>query len=416
MNDNEKGAWILHHSRKIQRYTSGSNAFPAIDLAGKCGQLLSAISQGEQSQINNNKFESFARACNINIRTELPIIESELIKQRVIERKNSNLEILGIVNSSVLKHTTNIFEENSPTKKEIASIFASEKISSIPILEHNLIEEISDALKINKSDTKEYVGEFKSYSLVDAINDNKLPKYYFNGNLFRLEDEKKFTSVINTLSASDLKKVTEFKLVIEKIGAVPLDQAKKILGNDLFKKLQSINFYDVSTVLNSVGEFSYITSPSAFNKFGNSFIEDSLDLAKAFVSSLTYGMNESNTDRGKITMIQALMRKLISGSYVGPATAIGEDYKILEIKGVIELSSHGDGRYSMRLKKKEVGELALSVLLSGQANDLAITLPHASISGFKGPEENREIERKIDNPQMDKQLAEVLESLRSGGK
>lgn len=37
-----KGAWLLHHARKIQATTSQD--FDAIGFAGKCGVLLSAIS------------------------------------------------------------------------------------------------------------------------------------------------------------------------------------------------------------------------------------------------------------------------------------------------------------------------------------------------------------------------------------
>ncbi len=46
------------------------------------------------------------------------------------------------------------------------------------------------------------------------------------------------------------------------------------------------------------------------------------------------------------------MRKLVNGFEVGPATAIGEDYRLLELKRVIQLRDAGNNRYFMKLLKK----------------------------------------------------------------
>ena len=57
-----------------------------------------------------------------------------------------------------------------------------------------------------------------------------------------------------------------------------------------------------------------------------SVLDDAFDLAKALVSALFYGMTQSRAGRGRIEVIGLLLRKLIGGGHVGPATAIGEDY------------------------------------------------------------------------------------------
>ena len=89
--------------------------------------------------------------------------------------------------------------------------------------------------------------------------------------------------------------------------------------------------YDLNGVSNELQRVDFLTKPAAFEKYGNALVEDALDLAKAFVTSLTYGMTYSPASRGQITMLPLLIRKLLRGAWVGPATAIGQDYKVLEL-------------------------------------------------------------------------------------
>ena len=71
--------------------------------------------------------------------------------------------------------------------------------------------------------------------------------------------------------------------------------------------------FDVNVVGNESGKNYFVTRPAAFSKFTNTIADDALDLAKALVASLTYGMTVSSYYRGRIQMI--------SGGSVGPATA-----------------------------------------------------------------------------------------------
>ncbi|MDY6895372.1 MAG: hypothetical protein SVO01_08175 [Thermotogota bacterium] len=177
----------------------------------------------------------------------------------------------------------------------------------------------------------------------------------------------------------------------------------------------AIAFIDINTVGNEYGQHSFVTRPTAFKKYSSAAIEDAFDLAKAFVTSLTYGMTQSYSGRGKITMITALMRKLINGYWVGPATAIGKDYKILEMKGVIQVKPDG-GLYSMKLLKKDVGEIAYKVITEGEASSSIVTqLPSVSATSFSGPEVNRTITRKRQTSTVASGVATLLNDLRTGG-
>ena len=134
------------------------------------------------------------------------------------------------------------------------------------------------------------------------------------------------------------------------------------------------------------------------------------------MTSLTYGMTSSSYGRGRIKMIEALMQKLIDGRTVGPATAIGQDYNVLEMKGVVEVVSEGDWRFYMRLLKKEVGQLALTVITEGEAGGTPLLdMPGVSATKYDGPEANRSIIRRKQAEPLKRGVALLLSDLRTGG-
>lgn len=148
-------------------------------------------------------------------------------------------------------------------------------------------------------------------------------------------------------------------------------------------------------------------------------VDDAFDLAKAFVSSITYGMTKSSYTRGKIQMVDALLSALVRGESVGPVQAISEDYKLLELKGVVKVSQGSKkGRTGpmLELLKIEVGELALQVIRQGDVSEHSLkNFPTAAVTSFNGPEQNRELTRRTQRRLSPKATNDMLSVLRTGG-
>jgi len=108
------------------------------------------------------------------------------------------------------------------------------------------------------------------------------------------------------------------------------------------------------------------------------------------------------------------MNRLLEGAWVGPATAIGEDYKVLEVRGVVKIKANGD-RYEMKLLKKEVGQLALQVLTQGDASEQSLTnFPGAAVTQYGAPEDNRVITRKRQTALSKSATRELILAIRTG--
>jgi len=318
--------------------------------------------------------------------------------------------------ASVLEHTAQIFEESTPSGTAHASIEVSELASDLPVDSARAVEYLSDTCKLSTSSASQLVRDSADIGFVDSEPVSKNSQILFNGNLFRREEGEKLMAISASLQAADMSKFQEANQLLRSQGCLSVNEISRVLGQKLFEKLHALGVYDVNTVANDTGTFSYVTRPAAFSKYSKgSIAEDAFDLAKAFVTSLTYGMTRSNPGRGRIVMIEKLMRRLIAGNWVGPATAIGQDYKVLEFRRVVELRSDRAGMFSMRLLKREVGELALKVMLEGDISAESLpNLPGASIIKYVAPEVERTTVRKKQSDVSRRDVAAILNELRQG--
>lgn len=188
-----------------------------------------------------------------------------------------------------------------------------------------------------------------------------------------------------------------------------------MLGDSLFAKVRAASLYDMNIVSNEAGDHVFITSPGSFHKFSNPLTEDAFDHAKALVAALTYGMTHSSTARGQIWGIERLLGKLIRGGTVGPATAIGNDYRALELERVVQTEPAGYG-FKMRLLKREVGVIALEVLKGRNAAAAALEmLPSAGMRSYTAPEVARVRLRKNQSAASRAQTRSLLSAVRGGG-
>jgi len=409
------GAWIIHHCRKLQGVTLSTQDYEEIAFAGKCGTMLNALAGTREVDVTMDRLQALAKANGISTKLELPSILQELQRQKLIDRSESEIAVLGLTTAQTLEQTATIFDDASPTQCEKAALDVAENVSELPVAKNDAKEYVSDTFHLPTKDTEEFLNQYTQIGFFDSENISG-KDIYFNGNLFRHEDIGKINGVLSSLSSADEKKVVELSAKLKSTGCIPKKEAIGILDDVLYSKLSSIGFIDENTIGNEFGRFSFITRPASFSKFTNSAADDAFDLAKAFVTSLTYGMTSSPHGRGQIIMIEALMRKLIAGSWVGPATAIGQDYKVLEMKGVLEVKSASDGLFHMRLLKKEVGQLALLVITEGEASaEPLLQMPSVSATKYYGPEENRVIIRRKQAEPLKKGVAKLLSDLRTGG-
>lgn len=418
MDKKTKGSWLIHHTNKLQGVTNQSG-YKKTYLAGKAGILLSAISANKETTVNNDRLAVLAKAASINATFELPKLIEVLQQQKLIDKSSGGVAVLGVTTATALQHTSDLFDSLTPSANEVASIALAERASVAPILANDVASDLADTYNLATADLGQLFSDAEQIGFVDAEKLGSNQTLLFNGNLFRRDTTQKIKAVLDSLSPAEQAKLNELTETLRKRACVSTDHAKQFLGEALFQKVTAIGLFDISVVSNSTEDVGFLTLPSAFSKYSNSMIDDAFDLAKAFVSSVTYGMTKSYYERGQIQMVDALLSALVRGESVGPVRAIAEDYKVLELKGVVEVkqgTKKGRTGPMLRLLKTEVGELALQAIRQGDVSEHSLNaLPTAAVTTFNGPEHNREKVRRTQTKMSPKATNDMLSILRTGG-
>lgn len=413
-NKENTGAWIVHHGRKLSAHTRGSAEYPAIDLAAQAATLLVRLGETNEVTLTQKEVRAVALAAGLNPNYELPGLLQTLEDKRLIDQAGTEVALLGITTRGALGHATDIFEDADPTSVERASIDLAEAVSETPKRRSDVADMIGDVHKISTKNMGDFLNSAESIGFVDA-EDLGGDRVLFNGNLFRRDNIAKASRVLASLDQAEQQKMREANDKLAQNGCASYGEIEQILTKPLFEKLRAAGLYDINVVGNESGEHAYVTAPSAFHKFVNPLVDDCFDLAKSLVAALAYGMTERSPWHGRITFLGRLLQKLIDGREVGPATAIGKDYRVLEMDRVVADKEH-PGRFYMRLLKREVGELALQVLTIGDAAPQTLSsLPAAPMTTYTGPEEARVQTRKKQDTPSKTQTRDILEALRGGG-
>ena len=419
-----KGAWLLAQSKSLDAFSgAGTARLENIAYSGKIGRLYNLLRrQSDEASTFTISSEIVNYACQLNgLDKPTRQLGLQILKAsgRIDVGKNGAVAVLGATTQAVLEATVEIFDEQRPSSDENAIIDLSERVSNKPLKRSDAEEYISDIHKLTKADAASLVELSKKTALIDEEGE-KGHGLLFNSHTFRDgQYAQKAHRVLENLKADERARLSEVQEQLKRRGALYDMDVQAILGAELYKRLVSVGLFDRMEVSNSTESVGYVASPNDFQKYGRPFEEDPIDDAKALIASLTYGQTRSSYSRGQITMPEALIKALVRGDELaaraGGIRAIGEDYRELEARQVVEVSEKSSGRFTMRLLKKDVGELALTIVRGGAAAQEAVLMDSSPARAFKGPHETRKEVREKNDIADRRFVHEALDRLRSGG-
>lgn len=110
-----KGAWVIHHGRKLAMDANGSAEFPAIDEAAKASTLLAKLGQTSQVNIPRKEVQAIAVASGLNPRHELNGLLQVLEKKRLIDQSNDEVSVLvSLRGARSVMRLTSMMKRNLP--------------------------------------------------------------------------------------------------------------------------------------------------------------------------------------------------------------------------------------------------------------------------------------------------------------
>ena len=421
MNKTTKGAWLLAQSKSLDVLTGvGAARLENISYAGRIGRLYNLLRRNVADDISPTiDADTLKRICQLN-NIDLPTREMgiQVLKRagRIDVAGNGAVSVLGATSKAVLEVTTDIFSEKGPTTDEEAVLELSDKVAKKPIERGFAVEFVGDLYKIHSDNASSLIDLCRSTAIIDEEHHGS-NSILFNSNTFR--DGRyawKAHRVLEGLSSADKGRLSEIREKLQSDGALLDTKIEKILGRDLYRRLVSVGIFDRMEVSNPTEAVGYITSPDDFQKYGRPFEEDPIDDAKALLASLTYGQTRSGPARGRIDLPVKLLQALVDGREVGSGgvRAIGEDYQELEKRQVVKVTEKSPDRYTFHLLKKDVGELALTIVRDGVVAEEALLLDRGIATSFRGPHDVRNEVRKKNSVEDTHFISEALDRLRSG--
>ena len=108
----------------------------------------------------------------------------------------------------------------------------------------------------------------------------------------------------------------------------------------------------------------FLTTPHLYGELAVSHGRDVCDKVRLFLDSIRHGQHFGEWHTGRINDPVTLLGKLIDRGEIGPCTAIGTDYVLVEKAGVVNVQSSGykHDQYVMRLVQKDTVRLIRDIL------------------------------------------------------
>lgn len=194
------------------------------------------------------------------------------------------------------------------------------------------------------------------------------------------------------------------------------------INPNIISMMEGVGLLDGITVNSDFGKAVFYTTPQLIGPGIGSWkiSTDVFNHAKLLLSSLRYGEYKSVSSRGAIytsSKMMNIVNKLLRGEWVGPCTAIGEDYKLLELDGVISVQPYNE-MYKMKLRQFEVGRLVKQMLeynmvVNDSVNEIDVfnNLP----TGYIAPEERRKVIQADRTVPVKNIQEKFIASIRTGG-
>lgn len=220
MDKQTKGAWVVHHGKKVAADVRGAAEFSAIDIAAKSASLLARMAESDETKLGPQSVQAAGRVGGLSPKTDLPACLDQLQRRKLIDRSSTGeVVVLGVTTGTALVHAADLFEDNEPQPLERAAIDLAETTSKEPLLRETVEEYIADTHHIASGDVTEFVDQAAEIGFVDSEGEGE-DRLFFNGNLFRRDTASKTRKVLDSLDDHEQRKLVEFQAKLTTMGSM----------------------------------------------------------------------------------------------------------------------------------------------------------------------------------------------------
>ena len=424
-----KGTWIVNtvkHLAELKQNTTELSFFEATEQSGKAGAFLGRLVADKQEIVNINSAKIFARQSSISpaeLKTYLDFLKrEEKIDYNTDEfDRPKEIEVYCFSGREAIETVSALYDKLEPQDEEQASLLGLNETFTLPrypkeLKEYLQKQGVSEECATTTIKLQETFGLVKSSG--EGTETVLYNEYSFNG------DPHRVAKALSALKGSDREMVQELQRLIAETPGFLHENIPSIIKPEIVQMMEGVGLLDGVTVQSPIGSATFFTTPQLRGQGLGSFSlsEDVFHKAKVLLSCLRFGQTKSTWGRGKISTLEKMLNiinKLLRGQWVGPATAIGQDYALLEIDGVIQTRPASPYGFEMKLRQYEVGELVRQMITynkvaldaEGNIGDLLNYQPTGCII----PETRKNIILAKSTAPVESMRNKLLLTLRTGG-
>lgn len=343
--------------------------FEATEQSGKAGMLLARLAADHQEILPHAKVKVFARESGITAGELKPTLDNLKSQGKVDYSADASgniaeVEVYSFSTKDAIETTADLYEGLGPSKHEQAGLVTLAETFQLPRYRPELMQKVTKA-GFTERIAAETLAMQESLQLLRT--DKEESEHLFYNEYAFASDPKKVARALRSLPGGERDAIQEIQQKIEGTPGYLLDGLNKKYPAHLVSMMEGIGLIDAVTVHSDFGEATFATVPQLYGpSIGSSVLSaDVFHKAKVLLSCLRFGELKSVYSRGKIDTNEKMMNivnKLNRGEWMGPCTAIGQDYQLLEKDGVIETRAARSGMYYMHLRQREVGLIVRQML------------------------------------------------------
>jgi hypothetical protein len=372
MNASE-GLRIISVAKALEAFQRGdpniSQYFGVTLLAGHAGLFLSSL-RGHR-KMKWKKFRALAAAAHIDAPvlklSILPWLKSGAFIEGNPVDDGSDISCNVLDHEAVLTATSQLFRSLEPTPEEVAVLGIVDMGAQLPQLK----SEVLSATELGAEEVIERAtGLAKGYKIVNVLEGPGVAEPVIYSPLIWGDKISKAGKALSHLKADRREVLLGMVEMIRKYQGMPLASAVNWVTKqgqpDLVDFAVGVGLLDKTQIMAGGSDFrEFLTTPHIYGELAAKQGRDVCDRIRLFLDSIRHGEHFGDWYTGRIGDPTRLLSKLVDTGEIGPCTAIGRDYQLVEKAGVVNVkpSRFKPGQFVMELVQEDTVRLVRDIVV-----------------------------------------------------
>ncbi len=374
--NSDEGLRIISVTKSLEGFQRGdrniSRYFGSTMLAGHAGLFLSSLRKHRKMKLR--KFRALAASAHI----DAPLLKSVVIPWLEdggfieVRREETGGGVLCNVvdHDAILGATSKLLRALEPTEEERVVLGIVELGIRMPQLKSDVLNHFG----LGKDETVERALSLAEEYKIVRVGDGgggkgrgSEPIVY--SPLIWGDNIGKAGRALSHLSANKRAILLELIDRVRQYQGLPYEQAKEWAEGegepDIIEFAARIGLVDRTVITVAEGEQnSFITTPHLYGELAATQGKDVCDRIRLFLDSIRHGQHYGKWYTGRIVDPAALLGKLVDKGQIGPCTAIGQDYQLVERAGIVNVkpSTIRKGQFVMKVVQEDTIELVRDIV------------------------------------------------------